>query len=111
MEITHTEYKRCDLVKVVGRIDSGTAPKLAEEMNKITGSGHYKIVFDFTNLEFISSAGLRILIGTQKTCKRYNRGEVILANARPNIRAALDLAGLTSFFKSFDDVVSAVGYF
>lgn len=111
MEITHTEYKRCDLVKVVGRIDSGTAPKMAEEMNTITGSGQYKIVLDFTNLEFISSAGLRILIGTQKTCKRYNRGEVILANSQKNIQAALELAGLTPFFKCFDDVVSAVGYF
>jgi anti-sigma B factor antagonist len=51
------------------------------------------------------------LIGTQKTCKRYNRGEVVITNIQPNILSALDLAGFTPFFKIFNDTVSAVGNF
>ena len=66
MEINHTEYKRCDLVKVSGRIDSATAQKLGEIMNEITGAGRYRIILDLADLDFISSAGLRILITTQK---------------------------------------------
>jgi len=111
MEINHTEYKRCDLVKVTGRVDSATAPKLAETLNDITDLGRYRIVLDLSELDFISSAGLRVLISSQKTCKRYNRGEVILANVKPNILSSLDLAGFTPFFKIFDDTVSAVGHF
>ncbi len=38
----------------------------------------YRIVFNMENVDFISSAGLRVLISTQKTCKRYNRGELAL---------------------------------
>jgi anti-sigma B factor antagonist len=111
MEINHTEYKRCDLVKVSGRIDSATAQKLGEVMNEITGAGRYRIILDLADLDFISSAGLRILITTQKACKRYNRGEVVLVNLQSNIKAALDLAGFTPFFKIFDDTVAAVGNF
>ncbi len=111
MEINHIEYKRCDLVKISGRIDSATAPKLGEVMNAITSAGRFRIVLEIADLDFISSAGLRIFITTQKTCKRYNRGEVVLANVQTNIQSALELAGFTPFFKSFDDTVSAVGYF
>jgi len=59
----------------------------------------------------MSSAGLRVLVNTQKNCKRFNRGEVVLASVPSNICASLDLAGFVPLFKIFDDVTAAVGYF
>jgi len=109
MEINTTHYKHSDLVEVTGRVDSFTAPKLAEVMDSITDSGRYKIVFDMSELEYMSSAGLRVLISTQKTCKRYNRGEVVLACVPQRIYDALDLAGFVPLFKFYDDVTAAVG--
>jgi anti-sigma B factor antagonist len=109
MEITHSQYKHCDLVLVKGRIDSYTAPQLAETFNKITDSGRFKIALDLSSVEFMSSAGLRALINTQKTCKRYNRGELVLVSIPNNIRAALDLAGFIPLFRIFNDVITAVG--
>jgi anti-sigma B factor antagonist len=111
METVLTKYKHCDMIKVSGRVDSLTAPKLVEELNKITTSGHFKIVVDLSEVQFLSSAGLRILIATQKNCKRYNRGEVVLAAVPENILAVFELAGFTSIFKIFDNVISAVGAF
>lgn len=111
MEITTTQYKHCDLIQVSGRVDSATAPKLAEAFAKITDAGRFKIVMDFEKVDFISSAGLRVLISTQKTCKRYNRGELVLAAMPKFIRDVFDLAGFMSIFKMFDDVVTAVGSF
>ncbi len=111
MEITHTQYKHCDLVKVKGRIDSYTAPQLAETFSKITEDGRFKIALEMSELEFMSSAGLRALINTQKVCKRYNRGELVLVKVPENIHAALDLAGFIPLFKIFDDVLTAVGNF
>jgi len=108
MEIEHTAYKRCDLIKVKGRLDSASVPEFEERLKQITNSGRYRIVLDLEDLQFISSAGLRALISTQKVCRRYNRGEVVLANVPENIKAALDLAGFTTLFKIFPDVVSAV---
>jgi anti-sigma B factor antagonist len=111
MEISTSQFKRCDLVKISGRVDSSTAPKFAEEIAKITYAGRYKIVIDLSEVQFLSSAGLRVLIATQKNSKRYNRGEVLLAAVPANILSVFDLAGFTSIFKIFDDVITAVGTF
>ena len=111
MEIKTSQFKHCDVVKVTGRIDSSTSPKLAEALAQLHDAGHYKIVMDFTDVEFISSAGLRVLISTLKTCRRYNRGDLHLAGLPENIYSVFDLAGFNSIFKICDDVVTAVGSF
>jgi anti-sigma B factor antagonist len=111
MEINNTRFKHSDLITVDGRIDSATAPKLADAFNAIIDEGRYKIILDMNEVDFISSAGLRVLVNTQKTCRRYNRGEVVLAKVPTNIYSALDLAGFTVLFKIFDDTLTAVGSF
>jgi len=111
MEITTTQYKHCDLVQVAGRVDSATAPGFSEALGKITGEARYRIVLDLSRMEFISSAGLRVLINTQKDCKRYNRGELVLVCVPTNIHNALDLSGFIELFKIFPDVLTGVGHF
>jgi anti-sigma B factor antagonist len=111
MQIKCIQYKHCDLLAVEGRVDSSTSPQFADAINTILNEGRYKIVLDMGKVEFISSAGLRVLINAQKTFKRYNRGEVVLANLPKNIYSAIDLAGFTSLFKIFNDVLAAVGNF
>lgn len=111
MEITSTQHKHCNVVKVTGRIDSATSPQLAEAIAHINDDGKFKIVIDFSELDFISSAGLRVLIAALKNCRRYNRGDLVLASLPENIYSVFDLAGFTSIFKIYDDVVSAVGSF
>ncbi len=111
MEVSFAQYKHCDLIKASGRIDSSTASQLAEAIDEITNAGRYKIVFDMSDVEYMSSAGLRVLIGTQKTCKRYNRGEIVLALVPERIYDALELAGFVPLFKFYDNVLDAVGTF
>lgn len=111
MEISSKHYKHCDLLKIQGRVDSSTAPQLEQSLKNIMDDGRFKIVIDMSELEFMSSAGLRVLINAQKTCKRYNRGELLLAGPQENVYAALDLAGFTTLFRVFADVVTAVGNF
>jgi anti-sigma B factor antagonist len=111
MEVSTNQYKHCDVIKASGRIDSATAPKLAEAMDALTNAGRYKIVLDMSGVEYMSSAGLRVLINTHKICKRYNRGEVVLALVPQRIYDALELAGFVPLFKFFDNVLDAVGSF
>jgi len=111
MELTTEQLKRCDLVKVAGRIDSQAAPQLAEALNTINEAGRFKIVFDMSGVNFMSSAGLRVLIDVQKTCKRWNRGQLILASVPERIYETLDLTGFVPLFNIFDDVLHAVGSF
>ncbi len=111
MDITKTQYKRCDVVKMVGRVDSYTAPNLEEALNDIISNGRYKIIFDMTDVDFMSSKGWWVLIETQKACKRYNRGELVLVCVQDRIKESLNLVGMSSYFKIFDDLTSAVAYF
>ena len=111
MDITTKQYRRCDLVKAVGRIDSNTAPKLRDAFEAITNDGRFRIAFDMSDITFISSVGVWVLLETQKICKRYNRGDLVIANVNEKIRHTLDLAGLITFFRIYDDVLDAVGSF
>jgi anti-sigma B factor antagonist len=111
MEINVINYRHCDVITVRGRVDSATAPQFASALDEIINLGHYKIVLDFSEVEFMSSAGLRVLINSQKTCKRYNRGEVVLACVNENLHKALTLAGFTRLFKIYAEVLPAVGSF
>jgi anti-sigma B factor antagonist len=109
MEVTTKQFKHCDLLAVKGRVDSATSPKLSEALDAIAAEGHYKIVLDMSELEYMSSAGFRALIAAQRNCKRYNRGEVVLASVPVNINSALELAGFTILFRIFPDITTAVG--
>ena len=111
MSITTTEYKRCHLVKMDGRIDSSNGDELLKVFQVLNDKGHYKIVFDMAKVDFMSSKGWWVLVETQKACKRYNRGELVLTNVQEKILSSLDLIGMSHYFKLFDDSVSAVGHF
>ena len=111
MAIVTTEYKRCSMVKMDGRVDSNTGDSLMEAFKEVQDKGVFKIVFDMSDVEFMSSKGWWVIIQTQKACKRYNRGEIVLANVPKKILDSLDLVGMKHYFQIFDDGVSAVGYF
>ena len=111
MEVTTKQLKRVDLVTVSGRIDSATAPELDRVLKSIVEAGRFRICMDFKDLEYMSSAGIKVLISTLKTCKRWNRGDLRLASLSPRIADVFDLAGLTPLFKIYPDAVQGVGSF
>lgn len=111
MKYTLQQFKHCDLVKVTGRIDSQTYQELEVAMNDILDAGRFNIVLDMAEVDFISSAGLRLLINVQKACRKLDRGELVLARVSERVYSALDLAGFVPLFRIEDDVLHAVGSF
>ncbi|MCL4489206.1 MAG: STAS domain-containing protein [Chloroflexi bacterium] len=110
-KVVTKQYKRVDLVQVMGRIDSSTAPQLDQALQNIIKEGRYHIVVDLAETDFMSSAGLRALLSALKQVRRFNRGDLRLANMPDRIHKAFDLAGLLELFRSFDNTVDAVGSF
>jgi len=88
---------------VEGRVDSATAPEFGQKLDAMIADGVFKIVIDMTKLEYMSSAGFRALLGAQRQCKRYNRGEVILAEAQ---RRGWRIAHLWYTHAHFDHVLA-----
>jgi len=111
MEFTVTPKENCDLVVVKGRIDSYTAPNLSELLNDITKNNRYKIILDMSEVNYVSSAGLRVLIDIQKICKKMHQGEVLLVNVPPRVYETLELAGFVPLFKFYANVDSASAEF
>ncbi len=111
MEVLINQYKHCDVIRLTGRLDSESAPQFADAIETSMNNGRFKLVIDMSKLTFLSSAGLRVLINGQKTAKRYNRGEIVLAHVPEKIMSSLDLAGFKPLFKIYDDIVPAVANF
>ncbi len=111
MEVTTRQLKRVDLVQVVGRVDSATAPQLEAALQGVTAQERFHIVIDMHGLEYLSSAGLRVLVSTLKNVRRWNRGDLRLADVPPRIKEVLKLAGLDVLFQVYDNTTDAVGSF
>lgn len=109
MKISVTELKRCVLIKLEGRIDSSKAPEIESVFNDLENQGHYRLVLDMEDVDYVSSAFLRIVISRMKAAKRWNRGNIYLAAMQPRILDVFDLAGLLPLFKVYDTVAAAVG--
>ena len=109
LTIEHQQLKRCDLFRIGGRIDSEAAPKFEQELRAVLSAGRYKIALNLAGVDYTSSAALRVLINTAKDCRRFNRGDVRLAELNVRVQQVLDLAGLSELFKIFNTEAEAVG--
>lgn len=77
-------------IALEGRLDTTTAPMLEEELNAST-DGASVLVFDFAKLEYMSSAGLRILLAMQK--KMNKQGKMIIRNVCEDIMEVFEITG------------------
>ena len=111
MEFSSVDLKRATLVRLSGRIDGSVAPELGTQLRALTDSGRCKLVLNMKDVTYTSSAALRELISAWKTCRRWNRGDMRLAEVNPNIKKVLDLTGLMTQFELFETEAEAVGSF
>ena len=79
-------------VVLSGRLDTTTAPDLEKEL-KESLDGVTALTIDMTALEYISSAGLRVLLSTQKVMNR--QGEMKIRNVKPEIMEIFDVTGFS----------------
>lgn len=92
MTINKTQNDSELIIALDGRLDTSTAPELESELaNSLEGVT--ALVFNFEALEYISSAGLRVLLGTQK---RMNaQGTMKIKGSNDTIKEVFDITGFT----------------
>ena len=78
------------ILSLSGRLDAANAPRLGTEL-KNSINGVEKLVFDFKELEYISSAGLRVLLSTQKVMNK--QGKMIVRNVNDTIADVFEITG------------------
>ena len=78
------------MIALEGRLDTTTAPMLEAEL-KNSLEGVEEVIFDFEKVEYISSAGLRVLLSTQKVMSR--QGSMKLIHVRDEINEIFEVTG------------------
>ncbi|HET7453518.1 MAG TPA: STAS domain-containing protein [Thermoanaerobaculia bacterium] len=110
MEIAFRESGAVTVVAIRGSVDGLTAGDLSDAVAGRVKEGRTRLVADFAEVEYISSAGLRALLGALKDARQQG-GDFRLAAIRPDVQRVLDLSGFTSILKAFATVDAAVGSF
>lgn len=83
-------------VALAGRLDTTTAPQLEAEL-KASTEGITSLILDFTQLDYISSAGLRVLLSTQKIMNK--QGTMVIRGANETVQEVFEVTG-------FNDVLT-----
>ncbi len=86
------EEKKETVLALEGRLDTVTAPELEEALKEILPDT-LKLTLDFADLEYISSAGLRVLLSAQKTLA--GKGELIITGVNETIMEIFEVTGFS----------------
>jgi len=91
LKITQESTGEILTVQLIGDLNVKTSPYLEDELTKSI-DGVKKLVVDFTGVEYISSAGLRVLLAMEKAMRRQN-GTMTLLHVNPAVKEIIRLAG------------------
>ncbi len=85
-------------LKMAGRLDTTSAPAAQDALLK-TANEYANLLLDFAELEYVSSAGLRALLATQKQVNK-NAGSMVLENVSPSIIEVFEMTGFSGILTS-----------
>ncbi|MBO4919533.1 MAG: STAS domain-containing protein [Erysipelotrichaceae bacterium] len=91
MEIIKTVNENVTDITLVGRLDTTTAPDLEKELKELFEQGTSQLSLNFEQLDYISSAGLRVLLFAQKSLSE--NGKMTIRNVKPEIMEVFDITG------------------
>lgn len=94
MEIIKESSGGALTLKLRGRLDTATAPQLEQELKDSLGAVQ-ALTIDLEELEYISSAGLRVLLYAQKTMNK--QGSMVVRNVGPMVMEVFDITGFSDF--------------
>jgi anti-sigma B factor antagonist len=97
-------------ISVKGSVDALTAAELTDLMNTQVEDGHANLVIDLTGLAFMSSAGLRSLLGAVKETRSHG-GDLRIVSTNPGIDKVLKMSGFHNIAKVFTTQADAAASF
>ncbi|MEY3308814.1 MAG: hypothetical protein RLZZ413_2852 [Pseudomonadota bacterium] len=105
--LNHDIIDGCLVLKPSRRIDSANAKAFEDEAYLLVDAGPVKVVIDTADLDYISSAGLRVILTTAKKAKAAGGG-LTMACAKVNVREVLVVSGFDTIFGLHDSVETAI---
>jgi anti-anti-sigma factor len=106
VQIEVTDQQQVTVLEAGGRIDSSNASTLGQALNSAIERKRTQLVLDLAKVDYMSSAGLRELVGALK--RLQGSGDLRLAQPSERVLEVLEIAGLDTIFKIYPTLSSAV---
>jgi anti-sigma B factor antagonist len=97
MDLKEEQVRGVTVLQVKGRLDSTTSPMLGERLTAVLGAASARVLVDFSQLEYISSAGFRVLLQAAKRADQ-NTAKLVLCGVSGKVRQLFDLGGFLDLF-------------
>ncbi len=110
MDMVLRSMDTCDVVTVSGRMDAVTAPEFEKQCLNWMEEGHKNFLLDFSSLEYISSAGLRSILGVAKKAKPLG-GKVVLSGLSGVVAEVFSISGFDAFLPIVETPEAGKGLF
>jgi anti-sigma B factor antagonist len=106
MNITDRTVNDIAIVEIEGRLDANTSGVLEAKFLQLVEQGSMKFIFDLSKLDYVSSAGLRILLVAAKKMKAV-KGKLALIQMTDNVKEVFDMSGFSAIFSIYENEADA----
>lgn len=101
MNIKKEKFENFTVLKIVGRIDTIHSSVLESEVSQLFDNGETNLIFNCSEVDYISSSGLRVFLVAQKKAISI-QGKLFLCNMQPPIQEIFRISGFSNLFRIFD---------
>ena len=109
MEIRTKKEKDAIVVSVRGKMDALSSPEFEKQLSELIGQGEKDFVVDLGELEYISSAGLRVILAIVKRLKE-KEGRLFICGLKDMAKEVFEISGFGAFIPVYDSVESALSH-
>ncbi|HUQ48373.1 MAG TPA: STAS domain-containing protein [Gemmatimonadaceae bacterium] len=107
MQISTRTSNDIHIVAIGGSLDSATAPEAQKSLDAVV-AGAKKVALDFSQLDYISSAGLRVLLGAAKKL-RASGGKFGMFGLNQSVKEVFEISGFASILSIYQSEAEALG--
>ena len=98
MDITPVKEDEISIITINGRIDATTAPVADKTIKKILKRDCLQMIFDFSTMDYLSSGGLKVILGATKELRR-KEGQIVLCSLSKFVKEIIEVSGLNSLIQ------------
>ena len=109
LQIDLEEIENKMILRLDGRLDAATTPILERKIHSLIDEHHHKILLDFFHVDYLSSAGMRLLLATSKNLKS-KKGALLLFSINEEVLEIIKLAGFEKILQIFESEQEAIQY-
>ncbi len=110
MQISVKTTNEVKVLAFEGKLDTQTSPDAQQQLTRLIEEGENRFLVNFEKLDYISSAGLRVLLAAAKQLKGSD-GELRICSLNEVVREVFDISGFTTIFKVFGSETDALDGF